>query len=188
MGMLPKADYHEQAPLSLAQRCSAVPATLPLFTAILNYRHSKRGSAPQDEPSVGQAWEGIRWIKGEERTNYPIGLSVDDQDEGFILTPQCVSTIDPSRIAAYVQTAIEGLVDALEHNPNKTTDQIGILPSTERNQLLREFNDTTAPYPHDQLIHQLFEAQADLQPDAIALVYEDQELSYGDLNQRANLP
>jgi amino acid adenylation domain-containing protein len=60
------------------------------------------------------------------------------------------------------------------------------LSASERHQLLVEFNDTAADYPRDQLIHQLFEAQAARQADATALVFEEQHLSYGELNRRAN--
>ncbi|RMP57937.1 Syringopeptin synthetase C, partial [Pseudomonas syringae pv. atrofaciens] len=60
---------HEHAPLVLAQRCSAVTAPLPLFSALLNYRHSAVGSV--SEQAV-QSWQGIHALSSEERTNYPL--------------------------------------------------------------------------------------------------------------------
>ena len=61
---------HEHASLALAQRCSAVPAPAPLFSALLNYRHSP-GAVQASSVEAKQAWEGMGWLRGEERTNYP---------------------------------------------------------------------------------------------------------------------
>ncbi|MCI0998351.1 condensation domain-containing protein, partial [Pseudomonas corrugata] len=72
---------HEHASLALAQRCSGVAAPTPLFSALLNYRHTDANQAPS-------AWSGIEVLSGEERTNYPLMLSVDDLGEGFSLTVQ----------------------------------------------------------------------------------------------------
>src|SRR5258708_31559074 len=75
---------HEHASLALAQRCSAVPAPAPLFSALLNYRHSG-GAAQAPSPDTMQAWEGVRWLRGEHPTNNPISLAVDDRGDGFSL-------------------------------------------------------------------------------------------------------
>ncbi|MEQ1726668.1 MAG: amino acid adenylation domain-containing protein, partial [Sphingopyxis sp.] len=113
---------HEQASLILAQRCSGVSASLPLFTTLLNYRHSPidtpdigsiAGQLNDDSNNIQSAWEGIQVLRTEERTNYPIILSIDDLGQGFSITAQCVQGIDPGRIAGYLHTAIEGLADAL---------------------------------------------------------------------------
>ena len=71
---------HEHASLALAQRCSGVRAPLPLFSALLNYRYS----APEDARQPELAWEGIEVLGGEERTNYPLTLSVDDLGTGSV--------------------------------------------------------------------------------------------------------
>src|ERR1035438_990773 len=70
--------------------------------------------------------------------------------------------------------------------PTKKLSQVVLLSETERHQVLEGFNATDADYPQDKLIHQLFEEQVARQPQAVALVYEDQQLSYGELNARAN--
>ena len=93
-GLLAELLRHEHAPLALAQRCSGVPAPAPLFTALLNYRHS--GGA---EAGAAAAWEGIEALGGEERTNYPLTLSVDDFGEGFALTAQTLPEVGAERVA-----------------------------------------------------------------------------------------
>ena len=61
-----------------------------------------------------------------------------------------------------------------------------LLSAAERNQLLIEWNATAAEYPKDKCIHELFEEQVSRDPAATAVIYEDQSLTYGELNARAN--
>src|SRR5471030_518255 len=73
---------HEHAPLVLAQRCSGVAAPAPLFSALLNYRHSVVAATTAEHEA---AWSGIEAFGAEERTNYPLTLNVDDLGDGFKL-------------------------------------------------------------------------------------------------------
>jgi len=178
---------HEHAPLALAQRCSGVAAPAPLFSSFLNYRHSKAADAvAADAWDALPAWEGIEILGGEERTNYPISLSVDDLGEGFALNAQVESPVDPDRICAYLHTAVEELVESLERAPATPVRSLEVLPASERRQLLVEWNATTTEYPHEQCIHTLFEAQAAGAPHAVAVVDGGCHLSYGELNDCAN--
>ncbi len=172
---------HEQAPLVLAQRCSGVPQPLPLFTTILNYRHSVSATA-NAKPEM----EGMRLLAVQESVNYPLSMSVDDYGSTFAISVECCRSIDPHRIAAYVLTAVTGMVDALALPEERLLQELDVLPAEERTMLLREFNATQAAYPKDKLIHELFEEQAAAQPDAPAVIFEEQSLSYGELNARAN--
>ena len=61
-----------------------------------------------------------------------------------------------------------------------------LLTEAERHQLLVEWNDTTVEYPRDKCVHQLFEEQVERTPGAVAVVFEGQELTYRELNERAN--
>ena len=106
---------HEHASLALAQRASRVAAPAPLFSSFLNYRHS--AVATHVSAEARRAGEGIRHLGGEERTNYPLVVSVDDFGEGLGLTAQAQSPIDPERICGYMQCALEELVAALEKAP-----------------------------------------------------------------------
>jgi len=174
---------HEHAPLALAQRCSGVAAPTPLFSALLNYRHS---SAEAVSGEAVQLWEGIEVLGGEERTNYPLILSLDDLGEGFSLNVQAVAGIGAQRVCGYMQMALEQLAQALEQAPDARLDSLSILPANEREQLLFGLNDTALEYPQAQTIHGLFEAQVASTPDALAVVHEDRKLSYRELNEQAN--
>ncbi|MDN3222037.1 non-ribosomal peptide synthetase [Pseudomonas nunensis] len=176
---------HEQASLALAQRCSGLSAGLPLFTTLLNYRHQTGDASLANDDQV-LAWEGIRFLSNEERTGYPIEIAVADEGEDFSLSAQATAGIDPQRIAAYMTHAVTALVEALEHNPEQLADTLDVLPEAERLQLLGGFNDTVTDFDLSQPLQALFEAQVRVRPEAIALVYEDQQLTYAQLNRRAN--
>ncbi|WP_240326946.1 AMP-binding protein, partial [Pseudomonas syringae] len=174
---------HEHASLALAQRCSGIPAPTPLFSSLLNYRHSAPGSVSE---RATQAWQGIHTLNSEERTNYPLTLNVDDRGEDFLLTVQTVPLIDGARICAYMQQTLSNLVNALEQAPQTPLHAIAILPDSEREQLLEQWKQPGTAYTSETPIHLQFEARAAQQPDAVALVFEEQTLSYGELNARAN--
>uniref|UniRef100_UPI003F696F97 amino acid adenylation domain-containing protein n=1 Tax=Pseudomonas sp. N8 TaxID=3449428 RepID=UPI003F696F97 len=173
---------HEHASLALAQRCSGVAAPTPLFSALLNYRHSA-AEVTQDGLS---AWNGIEALSGDERTNYPLTLNVDDLGEGFSLTALVETSIGAARICGYMQMALDSLVTALEQAPHTALHALTVLPPAERRQLLETWNTQDAEYAADALIHRQFEAWAMAQPDAMAVVHEEQTLTYGQLNARAN--
>ncbi|WP_418054994.1 non-ribosomal peptide synthetase [Pseudomonas syringae] len=169
---------HEQAPLALAQRCSGVATAVPLFTTLLNYRHQGRDSRLQ--------WPGLRLLDSAERTNYPLDLTVNDYGDAFSLMIHSVPSVEPQRLVAMMQRALEQLAEALAHAPDTAITQLDVLPTAERTRLLETFNQTTQDYPTDRCIHDLFEAQVEAQPDAIAVVFNAQRLSYAELNRQAN--
>ncbi|MFL9875106.1 non-ribosomal peptide synthetase [Paraburkholderia megapolitana] len=175
---------HEHASLALAQRCSGVAAPTPLFGALLNYRHSAEPNPVETGQTKG--WHGIEVLDGEERTNYPCAVSVDDLGHGFRLTTQIVARFDAQRICGYLHRSLVSLVAALERAPHTRMRELAWLPDAERQQLLDDWNATGTACPFDEGVHTLFEAQAARTPDAIAVVDGDRSLSYAALDTQAN--
>ena len=174
---------YEQASLSLAQRCSGLVDGSLLFSALLNYRHSASVDVGE---GLEQADFGIRALAVQERTNYPFAVSVNDLGEGFSIDAQVDRSVSVRRVIAYLEIAITGLVEALQSSPEMQVLELSVLPEAERHQQLIEWNDTQTDYPQDKCIHELFEEQAEQHPDNIALIFEDEELTYKALNERAN--
>ncbi|MCY7264062.1 non-ribosomal peptide synthetase [Pseudomonas protegens] len=174
---------HEHAALALAQRCSGVSAPTPLFSALLNYRHS--GAAVSTEAQA--AWAGISTLHSEERTNYPLTLSVDDLGAGFGLTLLASTQVDPRPILDYLLCTLEHLAQALEQTPGLALAQLPILSRDQRQQLLEGFNHSAVDYPRGQTIHERIQAQAARTPEAVAAWYQGRALSYAQLNQQANV-
>ncbi|HET7461134.1 MAG TPA: amino acid adenylation domain-containing protein, partial [Longimicrobium sp.] len=186
-GVLARLLRHEHASLALAQRCSGVDGSAPLFTSLLNYRHSvRRTPSNVPAPAPGRAFEGMRGIFSEERTNYPLTLSVDDQGEGFRLKAQVVcELLDPAAVCAYAHTALAGLVEALETAPERAVGGIAILPESERARVLEEWNRAET-HASGSCIHELFERQVERAPLAEAVSFAGERLTYAGLNARAN--
>ncbi len=83
-------------------------------------------------------------------------------------------------------THFQNLLSSIVENPLAKVGELNLLSEWERYQLLVEWNDTVTEYPKDKFIHQLFEEQVEKTPDAIALIFQEEQLTYQQLNQRAN--
>ncbi len=86
------------------------------------------------------------------------------------------------RLAGHFQNLLEGIVS----DPQQRVSELPLLSATEKRQLLTEWNETAVAYADNSCMHELFLAQATQTPDRIAVVFEDQPLTYGELNGRAN--
>ena len=86
------------------------------------------------------------------------------------------------RMAGHYQRLLEGIVA----DPGQPISQLPLLTEDERHQMLVEWNDTARGYPADRCVHQLFEEQVGRTPEAVAVVFENQQLTYRELNARSN--
>ncbi|MBD2625734.1 non-ribosomal peptide synthetase [Trichormus variabilis] len=87
-----------------------------------------------------------------------------------------------TRMLGHFQVLLAGIVT----NPEQNLSELPLLTANEQHQLLIEWNNTETDYPQDQCIHQLFAAQVEKTPDAVAVVFENQQLTYRELNTKAN--
>ncbi|MBD2977252.1 amino acid adenylation domain-containing protein, partial [Burkholderia pseudomallei] len=119
----------------------------------------------------------------------PITVNVQDYHEDQDLVMQFNYDVNAFSHAEVdnIGTRIGGLLDALiEHHDDMPVGMLPLLDEAERKQVVYEWNATERDYPIEQCIHQLFEAQVDRKPEAIALTFDGQRLSYAELNARAN--
>jgi amino acid adenylation domain-containing protein len=139
-----------------------------------------------------------------ERLTLP-GLEVTPQDLGETQTAKFDLTLELTEAQNRLSCAIEfnsdlfdrttiermvghfkTLLEAVVANPQSRVQDLPLLTEAERHQILVEWNDTKADFPQDKCIHQLFEEQVERSPDAVAVVFEDQQLTYAQLNAKAN--
>ncbi|MEG4348502.1 amino acid adenylation domain-containing protein [Microcoleus sp. LAD1_D3] len=111
------------------------------------------------------------WVDSSEGISGMVIYSADLFDEATII-----------RLIGHFQTLLERIVT----NPEQRIANLQYLSAQERYHLLVECNNTQGDYPQDLCIHQLFEMQADRTPDAVALVFGDERVTYGELNLRSN--
>jgi hypothetical protein len=107
-----------------------------------------------------------------------LSLSLAEREDGlaghFEYSTDMFDASTIERISGNFETLLGGIVA----DPHKRLTDLPLLTGTERHQLLTRWNATQFDYPEDKSLHQLFEAQADATPEAIALVFEDKEVSY----------
>jgi amino acid adenylation domain-containing protein len=120
-----------------------------------------------------------------ETAKFDLALELQETSEGLVgrfeYSTDLFDADTIKRMFGHFQTLLEGIVA----NPEQKLSELPLLTEFERQQLAG-WNDTETDYPKDACIHQLFEEQVELTPDAIALVFEEQQLTYEELNQRAN--
>ncbi|TMC18165.1 MAG: amino acid adenylation domain-containing protein, partial [Chloroflexi bacterium] len=123
-----------------------------------------------------------------EKTNFALvaQFSLDLLSSDVRLSLEC----NPAALALPQIEAIAGyysrVLDALACWPQEHYEWQSCLSVKEQEQLLVEWNATETGYPQDRCVHQLIEEQVERTPDAVALVFEDQTLTYAELNRRAN--
>lgn len=103
-------------------------------------------------------------------------MALGAEYDGDRLTPEMVTQL---------LDHLEVLLGAIAANPHQLVTTLPLLTPEEQQQRLVDWNQTAVDYP-DTLVHHLFEAQVERTPDAIAVTYQDQQLTYQELNQRAN--
>ncbi|MCG3161077.1 MAG: Linear gramicidin synthase subunit D [Acidobacteria bacterium] len=126
-------------------------------------------------------------LKIDKKTaNFDLTLTMVEEARGLSAAAEYntdlfeAATIE--RLLQHFQTLLEGVVA----NPDQRITSLPILPEAEKRRLLVEWNGVDADYSLERCIHQLFEAQAERAPDAVAVVCEGSCLTYGELNRRAN--
>ena len=120
-----------------------------------------------------------------ETAKFDLALELQERPEGLVgrfeYSTDLFDADTIKRMFGHFQTLLEGIVA----NPEQKISELPLLTEFERQQLAA-WNNTETDYPKDACIHQLFEQQVERSPDAIALVFEEQQLTYKELNQRAN--
>ncbi len=174
---------YEYSPLVQIQQWSEVPHPLPLFESVFVF-----GNFSQDVPQRAQDRShelALRCVRAIGRTNYPLTLEIVPHTELQLLISydkhrfDCVAI---TRMLGHLRTLLENFIT----HPERSLTSMSCLSQDECMQILVAWNATQVPYPQDQCLHQLFEAQAERTPHATAVVLGKEQLTYQALNERAN--
>ncbi|OIN45327.1 non-ribosomal peptide synthetase [Pseudomonas costantinii] len=131
--------------------------------------------------------QGLRFgaVGNLEQTNYPLTLLVGLGAELTVqFSYQCASF--SQQAVEQIATHLKRLLLQMSSDATQSLGALTLLSASETQQQLLGWNDTGLPYPAESGIHALFEAQARLTPDAMALVFAEQSLTYAQLNAQAN--
>jgi amino acid adenylation domain-containing protein len=154
------------------------PSRNPLFQVLFSLTPSASAAQP--------SWETANLDVDSGAAKLDLQLQLFDRPEGisgrFTYSTDLFDAATIGRMASHFQTLLQGVVT----NPDQRLSRLPLLCQAERHQLLVEWNSKPTEYPRDWCLHQLFESQVERTPNAIAVVFENERLTYGELNGRAN--
>ncbi len=171
----------QHTPLLQIQEWSEVSPGLPLFESLLVFEHEDLNTMLRAQ---GKAWE-YRHVQLLQHTNYPITLAAHGSDRLSLIIehdPQRFEADTINRMLGHLHVVLEGMAN----HPTQCLAQLRLLTTHEAKRILVEWNDTQRDFGQDRCIHQRVESQVTHTPDALAVTYEDQSLTYLALNQRGN--
>ncbi|BDI19846.1 hypothetical protein ANSO36C_56480 [Nostoc cf. commune SO-36] len=185
-----EAQKHQDYPFSLlAEQLQPQrdPSRSPLCQVSFTWQAQRWCEAIENSlPNGEQVLQMEPYLLGHQRgADLDLNLMVMEAQGVFQLCWQYNTDLFDSSTIERMTGHFVTLLDAIVSNPIQPISQLPLLTEVEQ-QLLVEWNNIQADYPQDKCIHQLFEEQVELTPDAIAVVFENQQLTYRQLNSRAN--
>ncbi|MCW2985404.1 MAG: sypC, partial [Conexibacter sp.] len=181
------AQQHQDIPfeqvVELAQPVRSLAHT-PLFQVMFAWQNM-----PQEGLALpGLTVERLRLVDGAAATTAKFDLTLDLREVrgeivgGLQYATALVERPTIERHLGYLQRLLAGLVA----DPEQPAEALPLLGEAERQQVVEAWNATDAEYPSEACVHELFEQQVARTPDAVAVMYEAEQLSYAALNARAN--
>ncbi|MFG1954931.1 amino acid adenylation domain-containing protein [Micromonospora sp. NPDC048830] len=169
---------YEYSPLLQVQQWSEIPADGQLFDSLFVF---------ENYPVQENEAAALRFtlVDAEERTHFPLNVVINQGEQLGVSILYDTRRFDGRTVdgmLAHMRQVCRELASA----PQKNLAELTMLTETERAHILDEWPTSTATGTEPQFLHELFEAQAMRTPDSIALVYEEEQLSYAELNRRAN--
>ena len=171
---------HEYTPLFDIQRWAGTGGQA-LFDSIIVFENYPVDQALRQSVGVDLVFDGS---EGKEETNYPLTLSVTLGDRlivEFSYQGEHFESGQIERLAAHYRAVLM----ALAEQPERAVGEIELLNEAEKKQLT-QWGINSTRYPDVKPVHRLIERQAQIDPTATALIFNDEHLSYADLNVRSN--
>ncbi|SCW56608.1 non-ribosomal peptide synthase domain TIGR01720/amino acid adenylation domain-containing protein, partial [Paenibacillus tianmuensis] len=133
----------------------------------------------------GESGFAISNVVMSEQTTYDFNMIVMPGDELRFQFEYNANAFDLAEIEQ-MQHHFVHVLEQIAANPAIPVDKLELVTGQEKELLLHGFNDTAAEYPRERTIHELFEEQAARTPERTAVLFEDERLTYRELNERAN--
>ncbi|NER59952.1 amino acid adenylation domain-containing protein, partial [Pseudomonas sp. MAFF212428] len=172
---------HEHTPLSEIQRWSGQRGEA-LFDNILVFENYPVAEALEQEAPAGLTFGTVGY---HEQTNYPLTLAISAGTTLLIHASYSHQHFSDAAVQSIGEHLLN-LVERMSDNPHLHLGELDMLDTAQRQRVIETWNATATEYPLDQTVQQLIEAQVEQTPNAPALVFGEQHLSYAELNSRAN--
>lgn len=151
--------------------------TEPLYHAMISYQNAQTDTASY-----------TKWYSNG-CSEVPFTMHIDNRDSADTYTATIDYQTEIFRSAEEVELLYQRLIFIIKQileNPEAVVSTVSILPPAEYQKMIFDFNDTAVAYPKDKCVHELFEEQAQKTPDQIALIYEDRQITYRQLDEMSN--
>jgi amino acid adenylation domain-containing protein len=152
----------------------------PLFQVMMALKNSGREEAELSEPMAREEEEKTRAV------NFDLLLTLTEGREGIAGSLEYSQDLFNRETVKRMARHYVRVVEEIIKNAERRIGEIELMSETERDQIVVNWNRTVIEYPRELLIQELFEEQVEQRPESVAVVFEDQELSYRELNLRAN--
>ncbi len=171
----------EYTPLVKIQGWSDVPRSMPLFDSLMVFENYPVDDSLTEQNSLLQ----LEDVRSFARTNYPVTLVAAPGKRLAIDLAFETRKLDVT-IARLLMARLEKILESFAAGPQQRLARISLLSDEEFKHTISVWNKTEAAFPNQTTLHQWFEDQVDKTPDAVALVFQDQSLTFAELNQKAN--
>ena len=152
----------------------------PLFQVLFSLRNVRT-------PQIKLPGVTLSSLEIERKTaRFDLALDLEEGLEGINGTLEYSQDLFDASTARRIAGHFLTLLESIAANPEQRLSNLPLLTKPEQYQLLFEWNNTQSEFPKNKCIHELFEAQAELTPDAIAVVFQHECLTYRELNEKAN--
>ena len=122
----------------------------------------------------------------QQKVDFELNLEIIELPESLLANFKYNSDVLEAQTVAQIAEHFQNLLTAVVENPETPVGKLSMLSAREKQKILMAWNETKTDYPQDISIHQLFESQVEKTPDAIAVVFESEKLTYSELNNKAN--
>ena len=128
----------------------------------------------------------VQFLVGKEKSDYPISLLAYEVNEGLHVRLNSGEDWLNQKQANRLLSQLASILATISTNPEEEHQEISLLTNEELETVQHTWNKTDKEYPLDKTLHGLFEEQVENLPENIALVFEKEQLTYQELNERAN--
>ena len=152
----------------------------PLFDIMFVYQNN--GFTPATFKEINSKY----FIPNNNISKFDLSLEIIPENDILNLSFEYATSLFNKDFITNLSSHYINIINSILENNEIKISEIDMLSIAEKNKILYEFNDTKMDYPKDKTLVQLFEEQVEKTPDNIAVVFEDKELTYKELNEKAN--
>jgi amino acid adenylation domain-containing protein len=188
-GVVIGALKYQEAPFSLLIEQLKIKrdrSSFPLVSAGFTWHKHCNFPTTKNPEQQGLEIEILQHLAGQRGAIFDINLKIMEASNDFRIAWEYSTELFDASTITKMQSHYQTLLEGIFANPEQRLGELPLLTATETHQLLVEWNNTRTEYSQNKCIHDLFVQQVELTPNAVALVFADQQLTYQQLNQKAN--